>query len=255
MTRYAQRYPRRSSALTTYSIARPPSSWSMNGTFSRSTQGTARSASRSNTWLTSPDWRPLMPRVIPAWLRSWQGKPAATRSTSRLRRPRVRMSSWRGIPGKRASRTARAAGSISQSSAVEWPLRWSPSSMPPIPANNPATVSRRPRPARRGRDRRSNRSKRSCDAGAVLCRFIPGAKISGRSPARLPESLSGDKSQTRSCEEAAHSRRPRRGGADQLESTAQLESILDLAYRGCRQEGQSCPTCKTCSFDKGRIDP
>ena len=55
---------------------RPRSSWSMNGTFSSSSHRAGRVSTSRKTSPTRPELPPAMPAVRPAWLRSWQGKPA-----------------------------------------------------------------------------------------------------------------------------------------------------------------------------------
>lgn len=123
----------------------------MNGTFSSSTQGTGFRASRRNTSPTSDDRNPRIPRVRPAWLKSWHGKPAVNRSTPLGKVWRSLTSSRRRTPGNRAARTAAAAGSFSHRRTGRWPARDSPSSSPPIPANRPATRMRVPVAAGRRR--------------------------------------------------------------------------------------------------------
>ena len=65
-TRYAHRYPRCSSAATITSRARPFDSCSMNGTFSKKTQGTRCFSRSRNTSPIRPDRAPAMPAVLPA---------------------------------------------------------------------------------------------------------------------------------------------------------------------------------------------
>lgn len=87
----------------------------MNGTFSRRTQGTGRVSSKRHTSPTSPEFAPSIPAVLPAWLRSWQGKPPTKRSTLDGIFSTFRTSSSRGSEGKqfralpaRAGRSRRA---------------------------------------------------------------------------------------------------------------------------------------------------
>ena len=139
-TRYAQLNPRFSSSWVRYFIASPLSSCSMKGTFSRRSHvGFALSTSRKTSPI-SPDFAPLMPAVLPAWLRSWHGNPAATRSTfgSDLR---ARTSPKSGTSGNRWRRTRCADSSTSQRSSEWCPAVCSPRSTPPIPAKSPATRS------------------------------------------------------------------------------------------------------------------
>jgi len=110
----------------------------MNGTFSSNTHGTGWRLSRRNTSPTSPDRSPAIPRVVPAWLRSWQGKPAVSSSVPEGRDRISLTSSVRSTSGIRALRTALAPGSFSQRIRVRWPALWRPTSMPPMPAKKAA---------------------------------------------------------------------------------------------------------------------
>jgi hypothetical protein len=124
-------------------IVRPPSRLSMKGTFSRRTHGTFRVSSIRNTSRTRPEFGPFNPRVLPHWLRSWQGKPATKSSVPRGNAPTARTSFIRRAPGKCFARTRRADPSISHIASTLWPARRKPSSRPPIPAKRPTTPSTR----------------------------------------------------------------------------------------------------------------
>src|SRR5690606_37205971 len=107
--------PNLSNRDTITSRALPFASRSMNGTFSRRTQGTGRVSSKRHTSPTSPEFAPSIPAVLPAWLRSWQGKPPTKRSTLDGIFSTFRTSSSRGSEGKqfralpaRAGRSRRA---------------------------------------------------------------------------------------------------------------------------------------------------
>ena len=112
----------------------------MFGTFSSRTQVGGVASINRKTSRTSPDSFPSMPAVRPTWLRSVQGKPAATTSTlgsaSRsLTSPTTGALKWR--------RNVAAAGDqYSQSRSASIPARWRPSSSPPIPEKSPTARTR-----------------------------------------------------------------------------------------------------------------
>ena len=139
-SRYAQRYPSVSTSSTRYRMASPLLSTSMLRTFSSISSGTRRPRRSRNTSATSPDASPAIPCIRPAWVRSVQGKPAATKSTSG-RRSRSRTSPTKGTPANRLASTACAGAHDSHSNSVLAPASCRPSSIPPMPANKPATLS------------------------------------------------------------------------------------------------------------------
>ena len=186
-----------SSKAVTCDIALPPSSRSMNGTFSISSHrgNERRRSSSEKRHATSPDCRPRMPAVRPHWLRSWQGKPALTSSTSGRRNVRAatscRMSSRIGTPGNRLASTRLASGRNSQKNSVLKPALDSPSSMPPIPANSAAAVARGAgavsRSASLGTALRSHRPRatvRLVPAGRMrrVCRRVSGMSVQAGPP-------------------------------------------------------------------------
>ena len=186
-----------SSKAVTCDIALPPSSRSMKGTFSISSHrgNERRRSSSEKRHATSPDCRPRMPAVRPHWLRSWQGKPALTSSTSGRRNDLAatscRMSSRIGTPGNRLASTRLASGRDSQKNSVLKPALDSPSSIPPIPANNAAAVAKG---ARRlscstslgaaSRSRRPRATVQLVPAGRMLrvCRRVSGMSVQGGFP-------------------------------------------------------------------------
>lgn len=141
ITLYAQRKPRLSRVSVICRIALPAPSCNINGTFSSMSHfGQVRRLARSrNTSATMPDFLPSIPCVFPAWLRSWQGKPAVIKSTLGNVLS-LRTSSMSSMFGKRLRSTSCAPGSISQSNSVQWPAWDRPLSMPPIPAKRPTTL-------------------------------------------------------------------------------------------------------------------
>jgi len=113
----------------------------MKETFSRTTQGTRRRSSSRKTSPTRPERAPPIPAVRPAWLRSWQGKPPTTNSTSEGRALSSVTSRGQSTCAILARRTARAGSQISHRRLVSWPAAASPRSNPPMPANRPATLT------------------------------------------------------------------------------------------------------------------
>jgi hypothetical protein len=78
----------------------------------------------------------------PAWLTGWHGNPAAMTSTAGVSAPMLATSSHTGTSGPCFASTRWQYGSRSQNQWVlKCPVRSSPRSMPPIPANREPTVS------------------------------------------------------------------------------------------------------------------
>ena len=122
-------------------MPRPRANRRRNGTFSSRTQGGLRSAMRRKMLRTSPECRPRIPPVLPACEMSWHGNPAVNNSMSHGNLGIALTSTAIRTPGKRRVSTARARESISQSRDVSNPACSSPSSIPPTPANRPATFT------------------------------------------------------------------------------------------------------------------
>lgn len=135
------RYPISSSSSITDSNAVPPSELRSPGTFSRTIHFGARFLASSANRKKRPLLAPCMPaRCELAWLRSWQGQPAAQRSVSGMSSAEsVSMSPCRGTSGQCRFRIAWQYGSISQWNAGCIPAFWNPRSKPPMPAKNDAT--------------------------------------------------------------------------------------------------------------------